>query len=265
MIFDLQVNPGIAPYPVIAEAAQAADEAGFDTFWTMDHLQGSVMKAPDMPECFSLLGALSAITSRIKLGPLVVNVGNRHPGVLANCAATIQNISNGRHMLGLGAGGGSKNPTAAERLAIGITPPATMAERHAALVHVLDVLDDMWSPNRRAELDTFPLPSPRPPVVLGVNSIALATIAGARTNGVNIRAGNDMAPDILRTAIDAHRASGVDKGFTATVWEFFDEALLRGDDDRIALWESWGVDRVILLMFTGIDVPAIAAAGRYLR
>jgi alkanesulfonate monooxygenase SsuD/methylene tetrahydromethanopterin reductase-like flavin-dependent oxidoreductase (luciferase family) len=195
----------------------------------------------------------------------VVNVGNRHPGVLANCAATIQNISNGRHMLGLGAGGGAKNPTAAERLAIGIVPPETMAERHAALVRVLDVLDDMWSPNRREVFDTFPLPSPRPPVVLGVNSTALATIAGERTNGVNIRASNETAPDILRTAIDAHNASGVDKPFTATVWEFFDEALLRGDDDRLALWQSWGVDRVILLMFTGIDVDAIRAAVKYLR
>lgn len=265
MIFDLQVNPGIAPYPVIAQAAQAADAAGFDTFWTMDHLQGSVMQAPDMPECFSLLGALSALTTRINLGPLVVNVGNRHPGVLANCSATIQNISNGRHVLGLGAGGGSKNPTASERLAIGIVPPATMAARHTALVNVLDVLDDMWSPNRRPELDTFPLPSPRPPVVLGVNSSALALIAGARTNGVNIRASNELAPEILRTARAAHEASGIDKPFTSTVWEFFDETLLSGRDDRLALWRSWGVDRVILLMFTGIDLAAIENAGRYLR
>ena len=93
--FDLQINPGVASWPTIREVALAAEDVGFSTLWTMDHLQGSVMRAPDMPECFSLLGALAAATSTIGLGPLVVNVGNRHPGVLANAAATVQLVSGG--------------------------------------------------------------------------------------------------------------------------------------------------------------------------
>ena len=58
--FDLQVNPGNAPWPLIADAARAAEAAGFDTFWTADHLAGQVMSAPNMPECFTTLGALAA-------------------------------------------------------------------------------------------------------------------------------------------------------------------------------------------------------------
>ena len=47
--FDLQVNPGNASWPLIADAARAAEAAGFDTFWTADHLAGQVMSAPSMP------------------------------------------------------------------------------------------------------------------------------------------------------------------------------------------------------------------------
>jgi len=51
------------------------------------------------------------------------------------------------------------------------------------------------------------------------------------------------------------------------VWEHFDEALLRTDvfDERIARWQSWGVNRVILLMFRGVDLVAIERAGSLLR
>jgi hypothetical protein len=52
-----------------------------------------------------------------------------------------------------------------------------------------------------------------------------------------------------------------------SVWEHFDEALLRTDvlDERIERWRSWGVNRVILLMFRGVDVAAIERAGAHLH
>jgi hypothetical protein len=55
--------------------------------------------------------------------------------------------------------------------------------------------------------------------------------------------------------------------FTVSVWEHFDEALLRIDvlDERIERWRSWGVNRVILLMFRGVDVAAIERAGAHLH
>ena len=265
MRFDLQINPGTAIWPIARDAALAAEAAGFKTFWTVDHLAGDVMKAPDMPECFTLLGALASATKTIELGPLVVNVGNRHPAMLANSAATMQQICGGRFLLGLGAGASPNSPFAAEQRAIGVIPPAKMSERHAVLVNALDVMNEMWAPNRRVELEKFPLPNPRPEVIVGVNSVALARIAGARANGVNIRASHERAGEILAAAQDAHKSSGINKPFTVSVWEHYDEALVSGDDARLDVWRSWGVDRAILLMFKSIDFAAIDRAAKYLR
>ena len=264
MRFDLQINPGTAIWPIARDAALAAEAAGFKTFWTVDHLAGDVMKAPDMPECFTLLGALASATKTIELGPLVVNVGNRHPAILANSAATMQQICGGRFVLGLGAGASPNSPFAAEQRAIGVIPPAKMSERHAVLINALDVMNEMWAPNRRVELEKFPLPNPRPEVIVGVNSVALARIAGARANGVNIRASHERAGEILAAAQDAHKSSGINKPFTVSVWEHYDEALVSGDDARLDVWRSWGVDRAILLMFKSVDFAAIDRAAKYL-
>ncbi|NQV96742.1 MAG: LLM class flavin-dependent oxidoreductase [Acidimicrobiaceae bacterium] len=264
MRFDLQINPGTAIWPIAKDAAIAAEDAGFKTFWTVDHLAGEVLQARDMPECFTLLGALAGVTKTIELGPLVVNVGNRHPSLIANSAATMQQLSSGRFVLGLGAGASPNSPFAAEQRAIGVIPPATMRERHRVLSNALDVIYEMWSPQRRSELATFPLPNPRPQVIVGVNSVGLATIAGARTNGVNVRASHDRAGEILTAARDAHNSSGIDKPFTVSVWEHYDEALVRGDDPRLNTWRNWGVDRTILLMLGSVDFAAIDRAKKYL-
>ena len=265
MRFDLQINPGTSLWPIAREAALSAEAAGFKGFWTADHLAGDVMKAPDMPECFTLLGALASATKTIELGPLVVNVGNRHAAMLANSVATMQQISGGRFVLGLGAGASPNSPFAAEQRAIGVIPPAKMSERHAVLINALDVMNEMWAPNRRVELEKFPLPKPIPQVIVGVNSVALARIAGARTNGVNIRASHERAGEILAAAQDAHNNSGINKPFTVSVWEHYDEALVSGDDARLDVWRSWGVDRAILLMFKSVDFTAIGRAAQYLR
>ena len=275
MRFDLQVNPGNAPWPLLADSARAAEAAGFDTFWTADHLAGEVMAAPAMPECFTTLGALAAVTSRIRLGPLVANVANRLPVITANSAATLQQVSGGRCVLGLGAGSAPNTKWSAERRAVGVEQPPKMADRHKVLLDTLDVIDELWSPTRRADLQTFISPSPRPPILLGVNSTELARIAAQRTDGVNVRGSADYAREVIAAAVQERSVvrtstadgAGVVDPFMVTVWEHFDEALLRTDvlDERIERWQGWGVNRVILLMFRGVDLAAIERAGSLLR
>jgi hypothetical protein len=101
-------------------------------------------------------------------------------------------------------------------------------------------------------------------VIIGANSVALAKIAGERTNGINIRATHERASEILAVAKLAHDSSGIAKPFTVSVWEHYDEALLRGDDPRLNIWQQWGVDRVILLMFKSVDFAALNRAAKFL-
>src|SRR2546428_6254571 len=117
---DLLLIPMSARYRDMRAAAVAAEEAGFDGLWTWDHLRDpDADSGPGVPEAWTVLTALAEATRRISLGPLVLNVANRHPGVLANMAATLQAVSGGRLLLGLGAGGNRGTPYAAEEAAIG--------------------------------------------------------------------------------------------------------------------------------------------------
>lgn len=86
--------------------AQLAEELGFDSLWNADHL---LYRFPDKEdqgpwECWSIMAALAAVTSRVEIGPLVACTGYRNPALQAKIADTIDEISGGRLVLGLGAG-----------------------------------------------------------------------------------------------------------------------------------------------------------------
>ena len=259
MIIDILFNQGTATWSQLRDAVRAAEDSGFSTAWIVDHLSGSVMDAPTMPECFSLLGALAASTSTIGLGPLVANVGNRHPGVLANAAATVQQISHGRLILGLGAGASPTSTYATEHVTLGIPIPHTLRARHDRVGVALDTLAELWSPTRRDELATFPLPVPRPPVILGVNSHELARIAGLRTDGVNIRVSHPLRAEILASATAAADGCGR-SGFIVSVLEWFDESLLVADSPLRRQLQAEGVNRLILQLRGTPDIGQITRA-----
>jgi alkanesulfonate monooxygenase SsuD/methylene tetrahydromethanopterin reductase-like flavin-dependent oxidoreductase (luciferase family) len=87
--------------------AQRAEEIGFDSIWVADHLLFRFDDGEPTTgrwECWSLLAALAASTSRIELGPLVSCMSFRNPALLAKIAATTDEISGGRLILGIGAG-----------------------------------------------------------------------------------------------------------------------------------------------------------------
>jgi len=94
------------PWTEYAEMARAAEEVGFDSVWLGDHLLYRLRDGRERGpwDTFSLLAALAAVTERVQLGPLVACTAWHAPGILARKAATIQEISGGRFVLGLGAG-----------------------------------------------------------------------------------------------------------------------------------------------------------------
>jgi alkanesulfonate monooxygenase SsuD/methylene tetrahydromethanopterin reductase-like flavin-dependent oxidoreductase (luciferase family) len=93
------------PFPELIRMAQTAEAVGFDSLWLGDHLLYDMPGGPRGPwEVWTSLAALAASTSSIRLGPLVASTSFHAPTMLAKMAATVDAISGGRLILGLGAG-----------------------------------------------------------------------------------------------------------------------------------------------------------------
>ena len=102
--FGLQLHPQYTTWAEMRDAALLAEQCGWDVLMTWDHfvpLMGDVT-GPNL-EGWQVLAAFGAITTKPKIGMLVTGNTYRHPAVLANMAATLDNITKGRAVLGIGA------------------------------------------------------------------------------------------------------------------------------------------------------------------
>jgi F420-dependent oxidoreductase-like protein len=174
MRLGIHVTSFPAPYaPTLRDTARAADEGGAATLTLMDHwFQMEQLGGPAEPmlDGYTALGFAAAHTSRIELGLLVTGVTYRHPGLLAKTVATLDVLSGGRAMLGIGAAWYER-----EHLGLGVPfPPLT--ERFARLEEALQVCRQMWSDDdgpyegahyRLAETLCLPKPLHPPRVLIG--------------------------------------------------------------------------------------------------
>ena len=139
--------------PLLARLAHRADEAGIDSLWTMDHffqipITGQPPEAP-LLEAYAVLAFLAAGTERISLGTMVTSVAYRHPGVLIKAVTSIDVLSGGRVIFGVGAGAPfnelppGRAPRDFETFGLGIPFPP-LAERFERLEEVLQIALQMW-------------------------------------------------------------------------------------------------------------------------
>jgi alkanesulfonate monooxygenase SsuD/methylene tetrahydromethanopterin reductase-like flavin-dependent oxidoreductase (luciferase family) len=200
---DVLFDPFGVSWAELADAAAVAESEGFDGVWVYDHLAGSVHGQARVLESWTVLTALAATVPRVAIGPMVLNVANRDAGTLAVMAATLQEVSGGRLLLGLGAGGGRRTPYAAEQLALGRMVAGDQTRR-LSVASTVATLRAVWSGSVRG-VGGFLRPDPPPPVVIGGFGPKMAHLAGQVGDGVNLPAGPGLERllDIARTARSA--------------------------------------------------------------
>jgi F420-dependent oxidoreductase-like protein len=181
MRFGLQIPyftwPGGPPRmgSTLAQIGQTAEAAGFESLWVMDHwfqIQGIGPPEDPMLEAYSALSYLAAATSRARLGSLVTGVTYRYPALLVKQVTTLDVLSGGRAILGIGAAWNEQ-----EHRGLGVPFPP-LAERFERLEETLQIALQMWRGDetpfrgKHYQLDR-PLNSPQslgrphPPIMIG--------------------------------------------------------------------------------------------------
>ncbi len=202
--FGLFMSQAGRTWDEVLDGFRLAEDLGFDHGWLVDHLVDTD-HGPGVPvlEAWTLLAALAARTSRIRLGVLVTSNTFRHPALLLKEAVTVDHVSGGRLTLGLGSGW---NVDEHRRYGIDLPEPKERVDRLAEAVELIDRLqrEERTTFAGRfyhvddAPLDPRPLQQPRIPLLIAAHRprmLRLAaryadqwdtfpTIPGASTDGV---------------------------------------------------------------------------------
>jgi alkanesulfonate monooxygenase SsuD/methylene tetrahydromethanopterin reductase-like flavin-dependent oxidoreductase (luciferase family) len=245
-----------------------ADDLGFDHAWLVDHLLDTD-GPPDLPclEAWTLLAAIARETSRVRIGTLVTSNTYRHPSILMKEAVTVDHLSDGRLILGLGAGWQLDEH---RRYGIPLPPPGERVDRLEEAIQVALLLmsgepatfDGRYYRLDDARFEPRPVQQPRIPLLIAAHRprmIALAAryadqwdtfpeIAGTATEGVT-----ESVPDRMARFVAACRAAGRDPSTVRrSLWA--DASILESVDAYVGF-----VERHAALGFT--DFTAVLPRG----
>jgi probable F420-dependent oxidoreductase len=199
------------PWPELLALAEYAESSGWDGIWCADHyMPNTPDDAPDPAatlECWSTLAALAAAVPRLRLGPLVSPTTFHHPVLLASRAATIDEISGGRFVLGIGAGWQVNEHTA---YGVVLPPPKERVDRFAEAIEIVHSLfrqprttfDGRFFQLRDAPCEPKPVQDPLP-ILVGTS--------GPRMQRLSARYADEWnswgTPDALRPKLDSLAAA----------------------------------------------------------
>jgi 5,10-methylenetetrahydromethanopterin reductase len=215
--------PPAAPAAELLELAEEVEGLGYDYLWINDE---RLERDP-----FTLLAAVAQRTSRVRIGPGVTNPYSRHPALVATAMATLDELSGGRAVLGLGAGGTNHRALDIERRA-----PVT------ALRQAVELLRRLWAGDavtvagevvrtNQAKLDFTP-ERPRIPIYIGARGPRVLELAGAVADGVivgNVATGEGWAYALDRIAAGAARAGRGLDDVRLTAWLY---SCVADDEDE---------------------------------
>jgi len=183
--FGIQTPQQHTSWAEILSLWQETDTLGYDTAWVFDHFL-PIFSDPTGPclEAWTALGALAMATKKVRLGAMVTGNTYRHPAVLAKMATTVDIVSGGRLILGIGAGWFEQ-----EHREYGI-PFHTVGERLRRLDEALEVIKRLCGEDhasfagryhelRAANFQPKPIQRPHPPILIGASgeNMALGIVA----------------------------------------------------------------------------------------
>ena len=262
MKFSIWPSPA-RPVQEVLDLARMGDTDGWHCFWYADHYMENTgdesFKPGPVHECWTILPAIAAVTERIRLGPLVSPTSVHHPALLANRAATLDQLSNGRFVLGLGAGWQIN-----EHQAYGIELEAP-GKRVSRFEESIQIIESLLANDRTdfhgdfydftdAPCDPKPVQSPLP-ITVGTGSPRMLKITARHATDWNTWGAPTLAADRHAAFVAACDSVdvNVDSKHTSVQAMFF----LDGDVDKIAA--SPMADRSIV----GSNEQIIDALGQY--
>jgi alkanesulfonate monooxygenase SsuD/methylene tetrahydromethanopterin reductase-like flavin-dependent oxidoreductase (luciferase family) len=217
-------------------------------------------------EGITVLAGLAEATTRIRLGPLVANNTNRHPGRLAKIAATLQEISAGRFELGLGAGGYED-----EQARFGINQ-GTSAERTDRLAEALQIIPALWT----GEPVTFrgahyqltdavcaPGVQPAPRIIVGAQSARTAHVAGRYADGLNLQwRHREKYPAVLQAFDEGLAVRGLTRAEADLSLHPSWNDLGSQPMEQLRQWATLGFSRVMIYIAPPFPLDEIKALAR---
>jgi F420-dependent oxidoreductase-like protein len=245
-----------------SDVARQADRLGFESIWLFDHFTTVPRPTDEITfESFTSLSALAAVTTRVRLGHIVICTAFRNPALTAKMISTMDTISGGRMELGIGAGWKRD-----EWLAYGYGFPETR-ERLAALGDHLEVITRMLAGDKHQHAthegryatvrDAInvpkPIQEPRVPIMVGGNGPNVTwRLAARHADELNV---DGMSPAEVAAAIPVIRSRCEEIGrdpsslrLSVHVWK--EDVAPPGQQriDQLAAYADVGVDRVMALI-----------------
>jgi F420-dependent oxidoreductase-like protein len=232
--FGLFMSQANKTWPQVLDEFQMAEELGFDHGWLVDHLVDTD-GPPGNPihEAWTLLAAIAARTSRIRLGVLVTSNTFRHPSLLAKEAVTVDHVSEGRLILGLGSGWHEDEH---RRYGFDLPPPGERVDRFEEAVEIVTrlmasdrtTMDGRFYHLADAPLEPRPVQRPRIPILIAAHRPRMIGLAARYADQW------DTFPEIAGTATE-----GVSESVAERVARFEAACLAAGRDPATIRRSTW--------------------------
>ena len=215
--FGIKTSQGGYSYNELSEVWKKTEELGFDSAFLYDHLSAVGNPKDNCLEAYSTLGALARDTSKLRIGVMATSVNYRNPGLLAKITSTVDNISDGRLILGLGAGW---NETEMKSFGYPVFSPN---ERINQLIETIRIVRKMWEEEQATykgsiySVDSamnFPKPVQKsPPIWIGImkGTRVLPRVAIRDADGFNTIAPPDLCERMIETAEQERTELGGDR------------------------------------------------------